>query len=361
MMELIREDLAAIGIRQDVFFSERELHSDGRIDEVLDWLEERGLIYVGVLEPPKGKTPEDWEPRPQTLFKASEFGDDVDRPLRKSDGSYTYFAADIAYHFDKYKRGFKRQIDVWGADHGGYVKRMRAAVRAVSAGEAELDVRLCQLVRLLRDGKPARMSKRSGDFVTLRQLVEEVGRDVVRFIMLTRRNDAPLDFDLAKVLEQSKDNPVFYVQYAHARVRSVMRNAARELEGVDLSPEALAAVDLAQLVDSAELALVRLIARWPRTVEGSLLSRRGRCCGQSFRLWRDGGGDFRLGGFRSSRSGRPGRISSRLFVDAGDRSGVVFGFVYEAAMGSVAPLQGSQPARATGQILWRRSDSCRHH
>ena len=272
MMSLIREDLAAIGIVQDVYFSEHDLHDDGRIDEVLAWLEDRGLIYVGVLEPPKGKKPEDWEPRPQTLFKASDFGDDVDRPLKKSDGGYTYFAADIAYHFDKYQRGFKRQIDVWGADHGGYVKRMRAAVKAVSEGQADLDVRICQLVRLLRDGEPAKMSKRAGDFVTLRQLVDEVGRDVVRFIMLTRRNDAPLDFDLAKVREQSKDNPVFYVQYAHARVRSVMRNAARDMAGTDFSAAALAAADLAALVDSAELDLVKLIARWPRTVEAAALA-----------------------------------------------------------------------------------------
>ena len=272
MMALIREDLAAIGIEQDVYFSENELHRDGRIDAALAWLEERGLIYVGVLEPPRGKTPEDWEPRPQTLFKASEFGDDLDRPLRKSDGSWTYFAADIAYHLDKYKRGFNRMIDVWGADHGGYVKRMRAAVRAVSDGEADLDVRICQLVRLLRDGEPAKMSKRAGDFVTLRELVDEVGRDVVRFIMLTRRNDAPLDFDLAKVLEQSKDNPVFYVQYAHARIRSVMRNARRDVEGIDVAPEALATADLSALVDSAELDLMKRIARWPRTVEAAALA-----------------------------------------------------------------------------------------
>ncbi len=272
MMVLIREDLAAIGIEQDVYFSENELHRDGRIEAALAWLEERGLIYVGVLEPPRGKTPEDWEPRPQTLFKASEFGDDLDRPLRKADGSWTYFAADIAYHLDKYKRGFNRMIDVWGADHGGYVKRMRAAVRAVSDGQADLDVRICQLVRLLRDGEPAKMSKRAGDFVTLRELVDEVGRDVVRFIMLTRRNDAPLDFDLAKVLEQSKDNPVFYVQYAHARIRSVMRNARRDVEGIDVAPEALATADLSALVDSAELDLMKRIARWPRTVEAAALA-----------------------------------------------------------------------------------------
>ncbi len=272
MMALVRADLAAIGIVQDVYFSENALHLDGRIDEVLAGLEARSLIYIGVLEPPKGKKPDDWEPRPQTLFKASEFGDDVDRPLKKSDGSYTYFAADIAYHFDKYKRGFKRQIDVWGADHGGYVKRMRAAVTAVSKGEADLDVRICQLVRLLRDGEPAKMSKRAGDFVTLRQLVDEVGRDVVRFIMLTRKNDAPLDFDLARVREQSKDNPVFYVQYAHARIRSVMRNAAEAFSEADLSPAGLAEADLARLSDSAELDLVKQIARWPRTVEAAALA-----------------------------------------------------------------------------------------
>src|SRR5690606_3331604 len=204
MMALIREDLEAVGIRHDVFTSERALVEAGRVGEVLDDLEKRGFIYTGVLEPPKGKLPEDWEPRPQTLFRSTAFGDDVDRPLRKSDGEWTYFATDIAYHLDKYRRGFANMIDVWGADHGGYVKRMKAAVEAVTGGEADLDVKLCQLVKVLRSGELVRMSKRAGDFVTLREVVDEVGKGVVRFIMLTRKNDAPLDFDLAKVLEQSR-------------------------------------------------------------------------------------------------------------------------------------------------------------
>ena len=212
-----------------------------------------GLIYEGVLEPPKGKLPEDWEPRPQTLFRATEFGDDVDRPLKKSDGSYTYFAADIAYHADKLRRGFTTMIDVWGADHGGYVKRMTAAVKALSGGTASLDVKLCQLVRLFRKGEPVRMSKRAGSFVTLREVVDEVGKDVVRFIMLTRKNDAPLDFDFAEVLDQSKDNPVFYVQYAHARVHSVMRNAKAEMPDLDLSAEALSKTDFEALTHDDEI------------------------------------------------------------------------------------------------------------
>ena len=269
MMALVRRDLADLGVAQEVFFSERELHASGRIDAALGALEARGLIYTGVLEAPKGKAPEDWEPRPQTLFRATQFGDDVDRPLRKSDGTWTYFAADIAYHWDKIRRGFAEMIDVWGADHGGYVKRMQAAVKALSAGEAALDVKLCQLVRVMRAGEPVRMSKRAGDFITLRDVLDEVGRDVVRFIMLTRRNDAALDFDYAKVTEQSKDNPVFYVQYAHARIRSVMRNAAEAFPGRDLSPTALAGAPLDRLVDSAEIDLLKRIAQWPRTVEAA--------------------------------------------------------------------------------------------
>jgi arginyl-tRNA synthetase len=269
MMALIRDDLAVLGIHQEIFFSERTLHENGGIDRALAWLQQRGLIYSGTLEPPKGKAPEDWEPRPQTLFRATDFGDDIDRPLQKSDGSWTYFAADIAYHYDKFQRGFRRMIDVWGADHAGYVKRMQAAVKALTEGKGELDVRICQLVKLTRDGKPVRMSKRAGDFVTLRDVVDEVGPDVVRFMMLTRRNDAPLDFDFARVQEQSKDNPVFYVQYAHARVSSVMRNAQRELPGLDISKAALARANLSGLVDSAELDLIKRLAAWPRTVEAA--------------------------------------------------------------------------------------------
>ena len=269
MLGMIREDLTALGIRFDLYFSEATLHKQGgAIDQTLDELDKMGLIYEGVLEPPKGKLPDDWEPRPQTLFRATQFGDDVDRPLKKSDGSYTYFAADIAYHADKYRRGFTNMIDVWGADHGGYVKRMQAAVKAVSGGKASLDVKLCQLVRLFRKGEPVRMSKRAGSFVTLRDVVDEVGKDVVRFMMLTRKNDAPLDFDFAEVTEQSKDNPVFYVQYAHARVHSVLRNAKAEIPDLDTSsPAALAAADFGRLTHEDEVGLIKLMASWPRLVE----------------------------------------------------------------------------------------------
>ncbi len=267
MMALVRDDLAALGIRQEVFTSERALVEAGRVQATLDRLAEKGLIYEGVLDPPKGKKPDDWEPRPQTLFRSTAFGDDVDRPLKKSDGSWTYFAGDIANHFDKLERGFDSLIDVWGADHGGYVKRMKAAVRALSDGKVELDVKLCQMVKLLRGGEPVKMSKRAGRFVTLREVVDEVGKGVVRFIMLTRKNDAPLDFDLVRVTEQSKDNPVFYVQYAHARVHSVLRNACAATPGLDVSPEALAAAPLDRLTDDGELALIKLLAAWPRQVE----------------------------------------------------------------------------------------------
>ena len=269
MMALIGGDLALLGVRHDRFVSERALVTAGAIGECLAALDGRGLIYTGVLEPPKGKLPEDWEPRRQTLFRATEFGDDVDRPLKKSDGSWTYFAADIAYHRDKFRRGFANLIDVWGADHGGYVKRMQAAVKAVTGGEAALDVKLCQLVNLYDKGVPVRMSKRAGTFVTLREVIDEVGRDVFRFIMLTRKNDQALDFDFAKVTEQSRDNPVFYVQYAHARAASVMRHAAEAFPGDDLSDTALAETPLDRLADPAELALIRRLAAWPRLVEGA--------------------------------------------------------------------------------------------
>ncbi|MBV9587484.1 MAG: arginine--tRNA ligase [Alphaproteobacteria bacterium] len=276
MLGLIRDDLAVLGIGFDVFVSERELVKSGAVDAALAALTERGLIYEGVLEPPKGKIPEDWEPRPQTLFRATEFGDEVDRPLKKSDGSWTYFASDIAYHHDKFRRGFKNLIDVWGADHGGYVKRMQAAVKALSGGEALLDVKLCQLVHLFDKGEPVRMSKRAGTFVTLRDVVDQLdgltgghGKDVFRFIMLTRKNDQTLEFDFAKVTEQSKDNPVFYVQYAHARAASVMRHAAELLPGAQLSDAALARASLARLEDPLELALIRLLASWPRIVESA--------------------------------------------------------------------------------------------
>ncbi|MDH3264383.1 MAG: arginine--tRNA ligase, partial [Paracoccaceae bacterium] len=252
-------------VKMDVYASEKALYGTGAIEAAIKKLKGMGLIYEGVLEPPKGKTPEDWEPREQTLFRSTAHGDDVDRPIRKSDGAWTYFAPDIAYHFDKIERGFDLLIDVLGADHGGYVKRLKAVVSALSGGRVLLDVKLIQLVRLFKNGEPFKMSKRAGTFVTLRDVVEEVGPDVTRFVMLTRKNDAPLDFDFARVLEQSKDNPVFYVQYAHARVSSVLRKA-REA-GLAVDDADLAAADLSALSHEAELGLAKKIAEWPRLVE----------------------------------------------------------------------------------------------
>jgi len=260
MMDLIRADLALIGVKMDHFYSEKSLYGTGRIEAAIADLDAKGLIYRGTLEPPKGKQPEDWEPREQTLFRSTAHGDDVDRPIMKSDGSWTYFAPDIAYHFDKVSRGFDALIDVFGADHGGYVKRMKAAVSALSDGRVPLDIKLTQLVRLFKDGQPFKMSKRAGTFVTLADVVEMVGADVTRFVMLTRKNDAPLDFDLDKVREQSRDNPVFYVQYAHARIRSVQRKAA------DLGLDAEGG-DVTRLTHPAELALAAKLAEWPRLVE----------------------------------------------------------------------------------------------
>ena len=265
MMEMIRDDLALLNVHMDVFSSEKALYGTGRIEAAIDRLRQAGLIYEGVLEPPKGKTPEDWEPRQQTLFRSTAHGDDVDRPVKKSDGSWTYFAPDIAYHWDKIDRGFDQLIDVFGADHGGYVKRMQAAVKALSDGRVPLDVKLIQLVKLFKNGEPFKMSKRAGTFVTLRDVVEQAGADVTRFHMLTRKNDAALDFDFARVLEQSKDNPVWYVQYASARVNSVLKKAAEG--GVDVSDAALAQADLSRLDHPAELALAARVAEWPRTVE----------------------------------------------------------------------------------------------
>jgi arginyl-tRNA synthetase len=271
MMDMIREDLASLEIRHEVFFSERSLTSGGsdKVEETIEFLRKAGHIYEGRLPPPKGAPIEDWEDREQTLFRATAFGDDVDRPIKKSDGSYTYFAADMAYHRDKIERGFKTLIDVWGADHGGYVKRMNAAVGALGGGKVSLDVKLCQLVRLMRAGEPVKMSKRAGDFVTLREVVDEVGVDPVRFMMLFRKNDAQLDFDLAKVIEQSKENPVFYVQYAHARGRSVFRNAKEAMPALSTDAAALAGADLSILADEAELALIKKLAQWPRLVEAA--------------------------------------------------------------------------------------------
>ncbi len=267
MMDLVRADLARLNVHHDVFFSERQLHGQGGdIDTTLDWLRSENMIYQGRLEPPKGKTPEDWEDREQTLFRATNYGDDVDRPLVKSNGQYTYFAADIAYHRNKYLRGFKHMVNVLGADHSGYVKRLQAAVKAVSHGEADIDVRICQLVRLLKNGEPFKMSKRSGDLVLLSDVVEEVGADATRFMLLYRRNDAAMDFDFAVVKEQSRDNPVFYVQYAHARTYSVFRQAAEKLPGLDVSFGALTGADQSLLNTEADIELIKVLAQWPRIV-----------------------------------------------------------------------------------------------
>ena len=265
MMQEIRNDLAQLGVQMDVYSSEKALYGTGKIEEAIQTLRDMGLIYEGTLEPPKGKTLEDWEPRVQTLFRSTAHGDDVDRPVMKSDGSWTYFAPDIAYHFDKVGRGFDALIDIFGADHAGYVKRMKAAVSALSNGRVPLDVKLIQLVKLYKNGEPFKMSKRAGTFVTLRDVVDEVGADVTRFMMLTRKNDVALDFDFAKVLEQSKDNPVFYVQYANARINSVLRKARDA--GIDTSDAALAAADLTQLSHPAEIDMAQQIAEWPREVE----------------------------------------------------------------------------------------------
>ena len=286
MMAEVRDDLAALDVRHDVFFSERSLSEDAarpgandRADQVARTIEELrslGYVYQGRLPPPKGQPIEDWEDREQILFRSTAFGDDVDRPLMKSDGSYTYFAADIAYHKSKFDRGFRQMIDVWGADHGGYIKRMQAAVKAVSDGTAALDVKIVQLVRLLRAGEPVKMSKRAGDFVTLREVVDEVGRDAVRFMMLYRKNDAVLDFDLAKVIEQSRDNPVFYVQYGHARGKSVFRNAREVIPELPIEDQAranyLRSARTQLLEDAGEIALIKRLGQYPRVVEAAALA-----------------------------------------------------------------------------------------
>jgi arginyl-tRNA synthetase len=286
MMAAIADDLAALNVRHDVFFSERSLteaagpdgsnHPTDLVGRTIESLREAGQVYEGRLPPPKGAPPDDWEDREQTLFRSTAFGDDVDRPLKKSDGSYTYFASDIAYHKSKIERGFRDLIDVWGADHGGYIKRMQAAVAAVSGGQATLDVKVVQLVRLLRAGVPVKMSKRSGDFVTLREVVDEVGRDAVRFMMLYRKNDAVLDFDLAKVIEQSRENPVFYVQYGHARGQSVLRNAKEALPGLpddaDLRAQFLSKAALELLEHPGERALLKRLGQYPRVVEAAAAS-----------------------------------------------------------------------------------------
>ena len=274
ILAMIKDDLNALGIHHDVFFSERSL-SEGTRDEIAETINDlkaRGLIYEGRLPPPKGKVDEDWEDREQLLFRSTEFGDDMDRPLVKSDGTYSYFAGDIAYHRDRFQRGFKSMIDVFGADHGGHVRRMKAAVAALTESQAKLDIKICQLVRLFRAGEPVKMSKRAGTFVTLREVVNEVGAGPVRFMMLYRKNDAPLDFDFVKVTEQSRDTPVFYVQYAHARASSVLRNVREIFPDLDVDEGALAGGDLSRLTDEAEIALIRRLAQFPRVVEAASLA-----------------------------------------------------------------------------------------
>ena len=273
MMDLIRTDLAALGVRHDVFFSERSLHAktgnESLISKAVNRLTDMGLVYTGTLPPPKGTAPEDWEDREQLLFRSTDVGDDMDRALMKSNGDYTYFAADVGYFQDKFDRGFKEMVFILGADHGGYVKRMEALGKAISSGTSKVTIRLTQLVRLFRDGEPIKMSKRSGTFITLREVVEEVGRDAVRFMMLYRKNDAPLDFDFAKVTEQSKDNPVFYVQYAHARICSVFRQAAREMDGLDISIPALSKADVSLLTDEGEVGIILKMAEYPRIIDSA--------------------------------------------------------------------------------------------
>ena len=321
MMAEIREDLERLGVRQDVFSSERALVASGAADAIVAKLEADGLVYEGVLEPPKGKTPEDWEPRPQTLFRATNFGDDVDRPLRKSDGSNTYFANDIAYHNDKASRNFDILIDVLGADHGGYVPRMKAAVRAISQDRVKLEAVLCQIVHIVRGGQPVRMSKRAGTYVTLRDLLEEVGRDAVRFTMLFRKADAQMEFDLDQAIAQTRENPAFYVQYAHARCRSVLRAAAETYPAADLTPEALANANLESLTDDADTALIRRLATWPRTVEAAAIAREPHriafflydLAGDFHMLWNRGREDSTL---RFLQAERPVETKARLALVA---------------------------------------------
>jgi arginyl-tRNA synthetase len=321
MMRDVREDLALLGIQQDVFTSERTLVASGAADAIIDQLHADGLIYEGVLDPPKGKTPDDWEPRPQTLFRATNFGDDVDRPLRKSDGSNTYFANDIAYHADKISRKFDILIDVLGADHGGYVPRMKAAVRAISHDKTKFEAVLCQIVHIMRGGEPVKMSKRAGTYVALRDLLEEVGRDAVRFTMLTRKADAQMEFDLDHAVAQTRENPVFYVQYAHARCRSVLRGAAETLPADELTPDALAHADLGSLTDEAETALIRRLATWPRTVKAAALAREPHriafflydMAGDFHMLWNRGRDDSTL---RFLQTGRPAETLARLALVA---------------------------------------------
>jgi len=317
MLVSIREDLAALGVSHDVFSSERALLESGAVDASIGRLRDAGLIYRGVLEPPKGKLPEDWEQREQTLFRSTQFGDDVDRPLQKSDGSNTYFANDIAYHADKMARGARRMIDVWGADHGGYVPRMKAAVRALADAGQSLDIVLCQIVHVVRGGVPVRMSKRAGTFITLRDLLDEVGRDAVRFTMLTRKSDAQMEFDLDLAVAQTRDNPVWYVQYAHARCRSVLRRAAEEFGAAAVTEAALAEAPLDSLTAEPELALIRRLVSWPRVVEAAALAAEPHriafflydLAGDFNLLWHRGNDDATL---RFLQEGRPVETRARL-------------------------------------------------
>ncbi len=298
MLARIKDDLAALGVRHDVFTSEADLLARGTVERCIEALEAKDLVYIGTLDPPKGKPVEDWEPREQLLFRATAFGDDTDRPLKRSTGEWTYFANDIANHFGKFERGFKEMIDVWGADHGGYVRRMKAGVEGITGGEGSLEIKLCQLVQLMDGGQPLKMSKRAGRIVTLRDVIDEVGRDVVRFIMLTRRNDAPLEFDLSKVVEQSKDNPVFYVQYAHARICSVFRHAS----DAGLATDALGEAELERLTDDGERAVMEAIAQYPRVIAAAASQREPHriafyleeLAGAVHRLWTRGKEDAAL-------------------------------------------------------------------
>jgi arginyl-tRNA synthetase len=318
MMREIRVDLDALGVRHDIFGSERAMIEGGAVNAAIDWLQTKGLIYEGVLDPPKGKTPDDWEPRPQTLFRATQFGDDVDRPLRKSDGSNTYFSNDIAYHADKINRGYDVLIDVLGADHGGYVKRMNAAVAALSTNRVvKFEAVLCQIVHIMRGGQPVRMSKRAGTYITLRDLIEEVGKDVVRFIMLTRKADAQMEFDLDQAVARTRDNPVFYVQYAHARCRSVLRAAGEMFSPDQVTDAALAEVPLDSLSAEPELTLIRRLAQWPRTVEGAAQAREPHriafflydLAGDFHMLWNRGNDDATL---RFLQPDQPAETLARL-------------------------------------------------
>ena len=266
MMLLIKNDLSLININHDNFVSEQSLKSNGLIDNVVELLSKKNSIYEGVLEAPKGQKNDDWESRPQLLFKSTLFGDDLDRPLKKADNTWTYFAADAAYHYDKYKRNYTSIINVWGADHGGYIKRIEGIVKTVSDSKVNFDVKLCQLVNLSKGGKPVKMSKRAGNFVTMKNVIDSVGPDVLRFIMLTRKNDAPLDFDLVKVKEQSKDNPVYYVQYANIRINSLYEKA--KIHGIDLSDD-LNNINFKLLENISEINLIKLISKWPRQVEAA--------------------------------------------------------------------------------------------